>query len=174
MNALTKLAHRSNSLASYFEQPVLLSLKRRGGLRSTYHALNQPWFHALGIATVLDIGANTGQFTTTMFALLPQARIYAFEPLPDCYEQLVRRIGAASRFRALNIGIGDRSGELSFERSDYSPSSSFLSTSANHREAFPYTATTTQVSVNVARLDEGRQRIDAAWTIDDQGRRSRL
>ena len=42
--------------------------------------------------TVLDVGANTGQFALEIHKILPQAMIYSFEPLKDCYEQLMHNM----------------------------------------------------------------------------------
>src|SRR5919106_1846196 len=41
-------------------------------------------------ASVVDIGANRGQFTLFVAGLYPQARIFAFEPLPGPYAVLAR------------------------------------------------------------------------------------
>ena len=50
--------------------------------------LNSPWIKQAGIKTVLDVGAHAGEFASAVRAVLPDARIYAFEPLPDCYDKL--------------------------------------------------------------------------------------
>src|SRR3954469_17925598 len=51
------------------------------------------WLRNAGIRTVLDIGANTGQFATHIHAILPTAQIYSFEPLAECYRQLSANLG---------------------------------------------------------------------------------
>lgn len=40
---------------------------------------------AYGINTVLNIGANVGQFVETIRRAVPQAMMYSFEPLKECY-----------------------------------------------------------------------------------------
>ena len=67
--------------------------------------LNQPWFQSLHIATVLDIGANTGQFSAMIRIVLPRAYIHAFEPLPDCYDRLKKRMAGDARFTAHNLAL---------------------------------------------------------------------
>jgi len=42
------------------------------------------WLKGMNIRTVLDIGANIGQFASQFHRLLPDARLYSFEPLEDC------------------------------------------------------------------------------------------
>jgi FkbM family methyltransferase len=133
--------------------PKLFALRRRGVQLDLFIALNQPWFDALHIATVIDIGANIGQFSTTINALRPQAQIYSFEPLPDCFEKLKQRMHNVPHFRAFNVGVGDQVGTLVFERSSSSASSSFLKMAQTHREAFPHTRLSQPIDVEVATLD---------------------
>lgn len=154
MPFLTSTAHRLSAVARYLEHPKLYVLRRRQVLLDTFEKLDQPWFHALNIKTVLDIGANTGQFARTIMAVLPDVHIYAFEPLPDCFQQLQAHLGQAQKFTAFNVGLGEQSGKLSFERNVYSPSSSFLKMTEQHREAFPYTRDSHQVTVKVECLDD--------------------
>lgn len=153
MSLVKKITHRLHTGVSYIEHPGLLSLPR-GVLVEAYLKFRQPWFQSMGIATILDIGANIGQSAATVRAAFPQAWIYSFEPLPDCFEQLQRRMNGDSRFTAFNIGIGDRSGELTFQRSSFSPSSSFLPMAETHKTAFPYTSDATELKVKVQRLDD--------------------
>jgi hypothetical protein len=51
------------------------------------------WMRNLNIRTVLDVGANIGQFADQIHTIVPEAAIYSFEPLPECCELLVRRTG---------------------------------------------------------------------------------
>ena len=48
-------------------------------------------------ASVVDIGANRGQFTLFAAGLFPQARIFAFEPLPGPYAVLARIAAGCER-----------------------------------------------------------------------------
>ena len=47
---------------------------------------HRKWLQAANIRTVVDVGANAGQFSSAIRCFVPEAQIYAFEPLPDCYE----------------------------------------------------------------------------------------
>ena len=138
----------------HFESPRLLRLKRRGGSVDTYLALNQPWIRELGLATVLDIGANTGQYALTAREVFPSARIISFEPLPDCFAELTRRMKSDPNFTALNIGLGDTPGELNIQRNEFSPASSFLPLNDTHKTAFDFARRTQPVAVRVERLDD--------------------
>lgn len=120
--------------------PESVGLERQGIRYEHYRSLRKPWLLEMNIRTVLDIGANTGQFARLIHAALPEAAIISFEPLPDCYEILRQALPAESGFQALNCAIGDQDGELEFFRSAHSPSSSFLTMTEFHKEAFPESA----------------------------------
>jgi FkbM family methyltransferase len=112
------------------------------------------WLQPLGIRTVFDIGANVGQFATRIHAVLPEAIIYAFEPLADCFETLKFRMREAERFRAFNVGLGDTAGERLFHRNNFSQSSSFLAMTEVHRRNFPFTARERLARARLGRLDD--------------------
>lgn len=44
--------------------------------------------HNLHIRTVIDVGANEGQFAKMILGKFPDAHIYCFEPLPDPFYKL--------------------------------------------------------------------------------------
>jgi FkbM family methyltransferase len=102
---------------------------------------------------VFDIGANVGRFTTMIHKILPEASIYAFEPLKDCYEQLVTRVKCSSKMQAFNYALGDEDNEAEIHRSDYLPSSSILPMGDLHKRAFPFTKEETKERITVRRLD---------------------
>lgn len=108
---------------------------------------------SLNIKTVLDIGANEGQFARRVRRILPAARIYSFEPLPEVFRTLAALKARDSNFEAINLGISDQAGEVDFEVNDFSPSSSVLPVAEMAREAFPYTAHTRKTRVNLTTLD---------------------
>jgi len=55
---------------------------------------------------ILDIGANVGQTTRELAAILPRARIWAFEPNPEIFPQLVRNVGNLPRVTPVNAALG--------------------------------------------------------------------
>ena len=65
----------------------LVSLRNKFSI-SSFHvnamiANYQPAFH-----TIIDAGANVGQFALTAAQRFPMAEIHCFEPVPDVYEIL--------------------------------------------------------------------------------------
>lgn len=149
-----KLAYYLRVCARYVEDPRQLALRRPYFLPDMYHTLGQPWVQALEISTVLDIGANVGGFAFTVRPLFPQAQIYSFEPLPDCFAQMRANLANASKFQAFNLGLGDQTGDLSIQRSSHAPSSSFLRMTSAHQVAFPASAVSQEEKVSLARLDD--------------------
>jgi FkbM family methyltransferase len=154
MSILTVLVRRIQSLAQLIDNPKLFRLRQQGGYPSVFCDFNKPWFYQIGIKTVLDIGANRGQFSKTIYALLPLCDIYAFEPIPDCYQSLQVALPQSSSFHAFNIGIGEESGNLTFQVNDFSPASSFLEISDEQKKTFPKTQNSKSLQVRIERLDD--------------------
>lgn len=118
------------------------------------------WLKQKDIRTVLDIGANVGQFAVQIQRLLPDARLYSFEPLVGCYNQLVETMGCFPRFRAFNCAVGDRNGRAQIYCNDFTPSSSLLPMGPLHVEAFPFTERATPQEIEVRRLDDVTNGLD--------------
>jgi FkbM family methyltransferase len=133
---------------------IVLSVGRRVHLgellKLTRHS---SWLKAAGIQTVIDVGAHKGEFASAIASILPEARIYAFEPLPECFSTLRQRLGHRSGFTAYRAALGDSEGEVSFLRSNFSKASSLLCMTNLHKEAFPWSAETSPITVSVAPLD---------------------
>ncbi len=171
--ALNRAAGKMKSIARQIEDPVLRTLVQRGMPRDCYDALSRRWLRDMGFRTVLDVGANIGQFAAGAQAILPNAAIYSFEPLPDCYQELMKTMAGNENFRAFNIGLGAARKELQFNRSSFAPSSSFRKMAALHKENYPWTAGNEPVTVKVETLDGVAATLDLAdpilLKIDVQG-----
>ncbi|NJL10299.1 MAG: FkbM family methyltransferase, partial [Calothrix sp. SM1_7_51] len=154
MTRKSNFIERLNFLVSCIERPQLFKIRKTGGIPDTFIKLDQPWLHEINIATILDIGANIGQFSSTISSVFPQANIYAFEPLPDCFQELQARMSNCKNFTAINVALGDNSGILKFERNNFSLSSSFLKMTDIHKTAFPETQQSQSVEVKVEKLDD--------------------
>jgi FkbM family methyltransferase len=62
---------------------------------------------------VLDVGANTGEYTrAVLHAFAGRAIVHAFEPQPSAYLQLQREFGGDSRVHLTGAAIGSRDGEV--------------------------------------------------------------
>jgi FkbM family methyltransferase len=149
-----KIGQKVSRLGDVIQQPRLLSLKLRGIDVRMFEGLNKPWLLNLGIRTVFDIGANTGQFARAIHEVLPKAVIYSFEPLSDCFAELQRTMCKVQNFQAFSTALGDSDEEAVFYRSEWSPSSSLRQMGILHKENFPHTAKASVETVRVRRIDE--------------------
>ncbi len=150
---LSSTATKALSLARHLDNPELMRLRKRGLPRECYQSLNRQWLRSLDPRTILDIGANTGQFAVAANAIFTGAAVYSFEPLPDWFETLKKNMSGVKEFRAFNIGLGAAHAELQFNRSSFAPSSSFRKMATLHKETYPWTAGSETVDVQVETLD---------------------
>lgn len=63
---------------------------------------------------ILDIGANIGVTSVWLTKKFPAAKIYAFEPLPENFNILLKNTSPYPNITALNYGLGDKDGEFEF------------------------------------------------------------
>ena len=134
-------------------EPKLLKLALRGYNVSLYLGLRQPWMQRLGFRSVLDIGANAGQFALPARAAFPSATLHCFEPLPDCFSELQKRLAGLQNVILHNVALGERSGSGDMIRNPFSPSSSLLEMAPAHVRAFPFTAGGEPLRVSLSTLD---------------------
>ncbi len=174
MDYKTTLGRRAARAVQFAEEPALVGLHRAGLSVDHYVALNRPWFHALGIATVVDVGANVGQFSQMIRRVLPQAGIVAFEPIPRAFAALQTTFARDTRFQAFDVAVGRASGTSTFHVNPYSDSSSMRPMTDVHRDHFPFTqGEQQQIEVRVEPLDHFADAIGAAGPtlvkVDVQG-----
>jgi FkbM family methyltransferase len=105
------------------------------------------------VKTVIDVGANIGQFASEARKALPNAHIYSFEPMKECYSALLRSRASDSNFTAYNFALGESAGNSIIHKNSYAPSSSILNNSKILEEAFPFTKESTDETIVVKTLD---------------------
>jgi FkbM family methyltransferase len=104
--------------------------------------------------SVIDVGANVGQFGVAALRLLDPQRLHAFEPLPDAVSALQRHLGAEPGVIIHPVALGASAGELRLHVNAHSHSSSLLHIAEAHRAAFPSAREVGQVAVLVRTLDQ--------------------
>jgi FkbM family methyltransferase len=149
-----KLRQKFIEISRLIENPNLIYLRQRKINLDIYESIDQPWIRDLGIETILDIGANSGYFALAINAILPNAKIYSFEPLPECFEDLQSQTKNILNIQAFNIALGNHSGSLAFRRNAHNLSSSFLEMTSLHKTAFPETVDSEVTEVMIERLDD--------------------
>jgi FkbM family methyltransferase len=111
------------------------------------------WLRQRDIKTVLDVGANTGQFATMINAILPEAFIYSFEPLEQCFKSLRQNTEEIENIQCFRYALGHENAQVMMHANEFSPSSSILEMADLHKTAFPYTKNSTEEPVEVRTLD---------------------
>jgi len=95
-------------------------------------------FKHFNIDTVLDVGANVGQFATSLRQVGYCGRIISFEPLSEAYALLCQRAKNDPLWDIFTrCAIGDYNGETKINISANSESSSILDMMEEHSNAAP-------------------------------------
>lgn len=120
---------------------------------TSFHMLRRLEQQGLAARTVIDVGANIGQFAIAAARLLKPAAIHSFEPEPETHARLAKHLAGIPGARAVNKALGDTPGRLSLHRNAHRHSSSLLRLADAHREAFPFAEEQDNVSVEMSTLD---------------------
>ena len=109
----------------------------------------------LPIRTIIDVGANEGQFAQRSLRQFPGAHIVCFEPLPGPSAVLSRWAQGQPRVTVYTCALGEQDAEAEmFVHSDHTPSSSFLKSTALSSQLYPFTSRQAKMIVPVKRLDD--------------------
>jgi len=103
--------------------------------------------------TVVDVGANRGQFLLVAARRFPDAALIAFEPLPGA-TKVLRLAMSRRRVRLFEMALSDRAGTATLHVARADDSSSLLPISGTQVSTFPGTHEVAQLTVPTARLDE--------------------
>lgn len=108
-----------------------------------------------GIRTVLDVGANNGEFAEYLSSYFDARQTIAIEPLPGCAAQIRQRDMAIRNLTVLECAVSDHVGQATLFENAYAPASSLLPVSSISTDEFPQTAgRQKEVGVAVHRLDD--------------------
>jgi FkbM family methyltransferase len=106
-----------------------------------------------GIDMVLDIGANTGQYSQGLREFGYKGNIVCFEPLSSAYTELRHWAEKDGKAIAINSAVGDFDGNIEFNVSANSVSSSVLDMLPSHIDAAPDSKIANKEKVTICRLD---------------------
>ena len=125
------------------------------------------------VATVVDVGANRGQFALAVSAVLPSATVESFEPLPAPAEVFRGLFSSAPNVRLHPFAIGPKRETTLIHISARDDSSSLLPISERQSELFAGTQETGQLRIEAGPLDAFLEREQikspALLKIDVQG-----
>jgi FkbM family methyltransferase len=106
----------------------------------------------LALSTVVDIGANRGQFALCIRRLYPKAKIFSFEPLRKpaaTYRKVFEKDGRAKLFQK---AISAHAGSAEMHVSRWDSSSSLLPFAQAQHDNFPFTEESGLETVSAATL----------------------
>jgi FkbM family methyltransferase len=150
-------------------RPQLWPLLRMGVAPAIEHSAALSRF---SFRTIVDVGANRGQFAVISRRLFPGSQIYSFEPLEGPAEVFGRALQDDQRVQIFHNAIGETSGVASIYVTTRDDSSSLLKPDTAQQEIFGV-RTQRMEKISVRRLSECLTREDlrapALLKIDVQG-----
>jgi FkbM family methyltransferase len=130
------------------------SLLEKGASVASTQILHNCKHYIPQVNTLLDAGANQGQFALAASHFYPDSRIHSFEPLPEVYHLLQQNTRRVKGIHTYNYALGSTTGTMVFYSNAYSHASSALEMSALQQNLIPGTAIVEQIIVEVKRLDD--------------------
>jgi FkbM family methyltransferase len=118
-----------------------------------------------GVRTVVDVGANRGQFALYSRVRFPAATIYCFEPLRAPREKLQWLFAGDAHVRVFPVAAGSALGVAAINVSRQDDSSSLLAETALQSERFPGTEMVGVEEIEVTILDAALEGIELAPPI---------
>lgn len=168
-----------DAIRRHVEQAVD-AVARRAGLH-VRRLSRQPEHNLLGlrdqpIRTIIDVGANTGQFARKARRIFPEASLFCFEPLPTPFARLDAWAQQQhGRVTCIQSAVGAETGSVMIiEHVDHSPSSSVMESTTHQLKISPASSYQIAHSVPLVYLDNYFHDIDdlklpALIKIDVQG-----
>jgi len=134
-------------------------LSRAGWRRGLLHGVaatveHSPLMTMINPRTVIDVGANKGQFTLFALEAWPGCRVIAYEPLPGPAAIFRKLFAGNPNVELHEVAVGSEAGSATMHVSNRDDSSSLLPMSAKQVAYFPGTQEVGQRQVPVVRLDE--------------------
>lgn len=145
INSLSQLVQSKGSISALLSWPVFSV--------TSYNMVSSLLRQGVCPKTVIDVGANVGQFAISSAKLFSDVSIYSFEPNPECVNTLQKNVRALSNVRVYPVALGDSEGEVTFHVNSHSHSSSILPLADTHKAAFPDAVECRDIKVKMSTLD---------------------
>lgn len=104
--------------------------------------------------TIIDVGANKGQFAFAASQIFDQAFIYSFEPVPDVFQVLKENTSKIPNINIFNQALGAEKGNIKFFKNKYSHASSALPIHENQKILIPGTSDVEEIEVTISTLSD--------------------
>lgn len=133
--------------------PVRRLLRRFGIDLVRSRPLSADFLARLGVDTVLDVGANVGQYAGGLRAWGYRGRIVSFEPLGTAFAELSRRAAGDPRWDVVNTAVGAENGTAEIQVSELTVYSSIRRTLPALDTLDPRAAAVRSETVSVRTID---------------------
>jgi FkbM family methyltransferase len=153
MKYLVKVTEALKIMLRSHTSPFFL-LKRAGSVSSIQIAHSFKQLVRGDIDTLIDVGANQGQFALSWKKFNPKSKVFCFEPVPETFRQLKINTSNYKDIHVFNLGLGSTSGKLTIHKNGHSHASSFLRVSTFQKVHIPKTSFEKLEEVDVSTLDE--------------------
>lgn len=108
----------------------------------------------LALDTVVDIGANRGQFALCIRRLYPEAEIFSFEPLAKATKKYLEVFESDRRTHLFCKAVGPANGSATIHVTQWDVSSSLLPIAEAQQNNFPFAKESRQETVSLTRLSD--------------------
>lgn len=142
---------RARKLVAILRVPAYRRALRHGTAAAIEHEAD-PFRHCF--RTVLDVGANRGQFALVAARRFPGVALYCFEPLPAPRRTLERALARHRDLTVIDHAAAAESAEAEFLISRADDSSSLLPVTEVQTRNFPGTEAVRRIMVRTAPLDQ--------------------
>lgn len=161
-----------------FKGALSAFIRRRGFSLASYKIFRRAAEMGVHPRTIIDIGANIGQFSSIGSLFYPEARIIAVEPDPEVAKHLVDRLQHHQLLEVHNCAVGDYCGTVKFNINRDRQTSSVLELGRDRMSSFPESTVVRQAEVPISTIDallEAREIMrPALLKIDVQGFEDRV
>jgi len=125
------------------------------------HRKKNPYDSILGlrhypISTIIDVGANRGQFAGKILQTFPEAQIHCIEPLSEPYKYLEKwAADVRANISLHNAALGDYEGDIKMiQHVEHDESSSILEVTQKNVSLFPQIGRQRTITVHQTTLDD--------------------
>jgi len=149
---MSRVLSKTIKLAKIISTPALrVALRRHHVAAGVEH---QQILHDLACYTVVDIGANRGQFALVARHCFPHAQIFSFEPLHKPAAIFHKVFTGDPNVELHQVAIGPEAGNATIHVSIRDDSSSLLPITALQNQIFPDTQESGIETIKVGRLED--------------------
>jgi FkbM family methyltransferase len=145
MSARAELSYARSAVVAFVRWPVFS--------RTSFRMVTSLARQGVAPRTIIDVGANKGQFTVAARNVFRPSVVHSFEPLPRVAEALRRNCARYPEVKVHQLALGAESGAATMHVNSHSQSSSLLPIGDRHLRSFPRAQEVGEARVEIRRLD---------------------